>query len=278
MRKALAISAVLAFIAVSCHNTNEIVEPQEARISLTVTGLSPLGPGEGHYQVWATFLQFDKSNGGDSPQHSGGFLSLGEFNTRAGDPILYDLDGNLARFRIPAGKNAQLLDDMVITIDPGTDSPNDSVAGSIIMGGKVHGNADVGIADLDVAYTDAFKTDFSGVTGKYTIIAPTSSADSNSGVWFIEQQGSTVNRGLRNLPVLPRGWRYEGWIDRAVQIDPGPPVVEYSTGKFLRADSADFDGAEPGRGPGNGFNYPGQDFINPIPSGNPARPDLRYFA
>ena len=47
-------------------------------------------------------------------------------------------------------------------------------------------------------------------------------------------------------------------------------MTYYSTGKFARADSADYDGPGSGSGGGTGLNFPGQDFIN----GAPSRPNL----
>ncbi len=274
MRQSIFLVGALFLFTLSCNNTNEVFEQQQPRVSLTVYNLQPLGPGEGHYEVWATFLEFNRSNSGDSPQHESGFRSLGEFNVRAGDPVLYDLAGNPARFTVPTDQNAQLLDDVVITIDTSATNTVDSLHGSIVIGGEFRGDADIAVADLDESYADAFGSDFSGVTGKFTITAPTSPADSNSGVWFIEQQGVTTVAGLRNLPVLPKGWRYEGWIGSGG----GPDGIQYwSTGRFARADSADHDGSGPGRGPGVGFNFPGQDFINPIPPGVPQRAFLPRF-
>ncbi len=266
MRNSIVLLAALSFCTIHCNNTNEVFEQQQPRVSLTVSNLQPLDPGEGHYEVWASFLEFNRSNGGDSPQHESGFRSLGEFNVRAGDPVLYDLAGNPARFIIPLDQNAQLLDDVVITIDTSATNTLDSLQGSVVMGGEFRGDADIAIADLDESYADAFGADFSGVTGKFTITAPTSPPDSNSGVWFIEQQGATTVAGLRNLPVLPKGWRYEGWVGNLI----------ISTGRFLRADSSDLDGAGPGKGVGTGLGFPGQDFINPYAGGPPPRPDLRF--
>jgi hypothetical protein len=184
------------------------------------------------------------------------------------------------RITIPADQNPQLIDDIILTIEedePGLAKTHHAEPGPTFLGGKVYGDALVGIADLDVSYTHALGSTFSNVSGKYTITAPTSPADSNSGVWFIEQQGGTTSAGLRNLPALPTGWRYEGWIGMPIIENQNGSVVAFqyvSTGKFLRADSADLDGAGVGKGPGPGFNFPGQDFINP--PGNPVKPDLRF--
>ena len=277
MLKVLTVSIGIALaFAVGCHQTNEVVDVQRPRISLTVFHLPRLGPGEGYYQLWAKFVIFDRPAQADSPQHDSSAVSLGEFNVTTDGRGVVGLDGNPVRFAIPPDQDPQLLDLVFISVQL-PDSASDDV-GPTFLAGRVTGDVSTAVADMDVAHAAALGSTFSSVTGGFTIIAPTSPADSNSGVWFIEKQGAAISAGLRNLPVLPRGWRYEGWIDREVQAAPGGPTNHlFSTGKFLRADSADFDGAGPGSGPGGGLNFPGQDFINSIPSGTPSRPDLRLF-
>jgi hypothetical protein len=57
------------------------------------------------------------------------------------------------------------------------------------------------------------------------------------------------------LPALPDGWIYEGWV----ATDDGP----ISTGRFASPDDADLDDAGPTAGPDPGPPFPGQDFIDP---------------
>lgn len=251
----------MCLFAIACNETNEVVAPNQSRISLSVQNLPPLEGG--HYQLWATFFQFNKPNSGDSPMHEGEFISLGEFKVMQ-DGTLRNVNGGKARFGLPQTENPQLLKDIVIAVQT---EHNDRFAktyhdepGSILIGGAFQGNATTGVADMNIAYADAFRTTFASVTGKCTIVAPTSPSDSNSGVWFVDRSGASPAAGLKNFPTLPPEWRYEGWIvDRSVQA--GQPPLSISTGKFIRADSADFDGAGPNRGAGTPFNFPGQDFV-----------------
>ncbi len=262
MRRILVVAFACIFILVACEQTSEVVSPPEPTISLSIANLPHLEHDDGHYELWATFLDFNKSAGEDGLMHDEGFMSLGQFNfSELGEVV--DLDGNPMRFVIPAGEDVQLLDDVIITVgrhihEPG--SPNEP--GPAIAGGKFYGDERTAIADISVSYVDAFGTNFSSVTGSYTLTAPSSvPTDSNSGVWFFVPN-PTPAPGLRNLPSLPAGWTYEGWMVSLTTF--------HSTGKFMKADSADFDGAGPGKGPGSGLNFPGQDFI----VGDPARPDL----
>ena len=255
-----ALSSILALILlVSCTETNEVIE----NVNLTVTNLPALAAGEGRYQLWASFTTFAKTAGINSPQHDSGFVSLGEFIIDAnGTPVA--LDGGPVRITVPQGQDLQLINDVVLTLQ--TRSTNQEPR-PVIIGGKFHGDASRAIAQLDMSYVDAFGSDFSAVSGSYAIMAPTSvAADSNSGIWFVNRT-PTLSPGLLNLPALT-SWTYEGWV--VDNLDPNHPAY-YSTGKFLVANTADFDSAGPGRGAGAGLNFPGQDFIN----GTPARPNLR---
>lgn len=266
MRKILGLIAVL--VSASCNQTNEAVVDPVGRVTLTVSNLPPLE--QGYYELWGTFFNFNNPSGGDSPTHEGEFVSFGKFAVGP-DGSVQGLKGGAALLRIPGARNPQLLKDIVITLqydhhDGLNKSTNTDEPGPIIIGGPFRGDAGEATADLSMAYADAFRTDFASVTGRCLLVAPSSPADSTSGVWFVES-GSTLSAGLKNLPLLPGTWRYEGWV---VDRDAQPNGTWYSTGKFMRADSADYDGAGPGKGPGTGYDFPGQDFI----TGNPSRPDL----
>ncbi len=268
---------LLTLLAFSCKQSNEVVEDAQARVSLTVHNLPPL---EGaHYQLWATFFTFNKSDGGDSPAHENEFELLGEFRI-AENGIVQAANGGASRFALPRASNPQLLRDIVVSVEldhglarlpkrsGGQAKPTHNQPVSILVGGAFRGGERTATADMSIAYADAFKTSFSTTTGRCTIVAPTSPADSNSGIWFVEL-GSSATAGLRNLPTLPKEWRYEGWVVDARTFELG----FYSTGKFSRADSADSDGAGSNSGTGTPFNFPGQDFIN-----GTFRPDFRNQA
>lgn len=269
MRYGCALLVFVALVLSGCYQTNEVVAPAQSIAHLSTFNLPRLGEGEGMYGVWASFYNFNRPSKIASPMHEEGFVKLGEFNVSVDGSFLADRDGAAAKLLIPAGNNPQLLDDIVITIESDEAAPSDEEApGPIIMGGKFHGDEFTATAEISMLYADAFESDFSEVAGSYVFTAPTSDpADSNSGIWFY-LPGTSPAPSLQNLPVLPEGWRYEGWVIRHTG---GSSVEYYSTGQFVKADSADFDGAGPGKGPGSGLNFPGQDFI----SGALPRPNLR---
>ncbi len=243
---------ILCIGFLSCKQTNEVVDP----ISFSVTNLPALPQGSGHYQMWVRYYIFNKVSGENSPQHEGDFLSVGEFNV-ADDGSLRSLSGGTPEFSLPAGNDPQLLSDVCVSVQTpgGLAKADHSEPGSILIGGKFYGDASNAIADMNTSFTGGLKSNFSFVSGKCTIVAPTSPPDSNSGVWFVEA-GATPTVGLKNLPALPGTWRYEGWIvDQSMN-------TYYSTGKFARTDSADYDGPGPNAGTiGAGYNFPGEDFV-----------------
>ncbi len=58
-----------------------------------------------------------------------------------------------------------------------------------------------------------------------------------------------------DLPELPAGWVYEGWV-----VGPDGPVT---TGRFTALDMPDSDGAGPAAGPDGAPPFPGSDFVDP---------------
>ncbi len=131
----------------------------------------------------------------------------------------------------------------VLTIEP---SPDDYPAPSAVH--LLAGDFDGETAQLSVAHPAALGNDFSDIASTYILGIPTSDSDADaytSGIWF---------NGL-NLPELPAGWAYEGWVAGAE----GP----ISTGRFTQTDAADSDGAGPTAGPKPGPALVGQDYLNP---------------
>jgi hypothetical protein len=198
-----------------------VPEPEAAYLTLTFSGLAFLGP-DFVYEGW---LIVD-----DTP------VSTGVFTVdEQGMP-------SETTFAIDPETLAQATT-FVLTIEPVPDPDAAPSAGHYLAG-----DFDGRDAVLTVAHPDALGDDFLGVTGTFLLGIPTSDSPNDSyrsGIWFT---------GL-NLPALPAGWIYEGWVVGAE----GP----LSTGRFTDAKSADSDGAGPTSGPKAGPAFPGQDYIDP---------------
>lgn len=139
----------------------------------------------------------------------------------------------------------------VLTVEPATgDAPE--AASTHIVAGALSG----GSASLVTNHPAALDTDFSSASGSYILATPTTGDASlqEQGIWWLSP-GEPATAGL-DLPTLPTGWAYEGWI-----VGANGPI---STGRFTSAAGADDDGAGSTKGPvGDGPPFPGQDFITP---------------
>ena len=137
----------------------------------------------------------------------------------------------------------------VLTIEP---AENDDPAPS-----KVHlvaGPFVDGMAELTVDDDAAIGTDFTDARGSFILETPTSEDpdDYANGIWWLDP---AAGRSGFELPELPEGWAYEGWV-----VGADGPV---STGRFTAGNTEDSDGAGPTAGNLGAPAFPGQDFIDP---------------
>jgi hypothetical protein len=200
----------------------EMIDSNADVLSLDLTGLEDLGRSW-TYEGW---LIVD-----GAPVSTGVFAVDGEGMVSA-----YDFEVDAEQLA-----TAELF---VLTIEPVPD-PDPAPSPVHILAGSFEEDA----AELSIAHPAALGTDFANAEGSSYILGIPSSGMSDdsytSGIWF---------DGL-NLPELPAGWIYEGWV---VGMD-GP----VTTGRFASASGADGDGTGPTAGPNPGPAIPGQDFLNP---------------
>jgi hypothetical protein len=198
-----------------------------AGLELVFDGLEPLGP-DYVYEGWIIT--------GDGPVTSGRF--------DAPDP------GETLTFEIGDELRASATT-FVLTIEPRFgDDP--APASTHMLAGRFEDGA----AALTVDHPAALGTDFSAAAGGFILETPSTGGvadDYDQGVWFLDP--SAGPGPSLELPELPEGWTYEGWV---VTGD-GP----LSTGRFRSASNADDDGAGPTAGPDGSPPFPGQDFIAP---------------
>ena len=199
-------------------------------ITLGVAGLEDLGP-DFVYEGWIIV---------DGEPVTAGRFSVDEDGNP--DPATAEVDTVMA-------EGATLY---VLTIEPAVgDAPEPSSVH--ILAGPISG----GIASLSPGHEAALGTDFSTAAGEYILETPTSGSvadDYNQGIWWLVPGAAGMAPGL-DLPTLPAGWTYEGWV-----VGPDGPV---STGTFGSGDGADSDGAGADAGPDGSPPFPGQDFITP---------------
>lgn len=144
----------------------------------------------------------------------------------------------------------------VLSIEPKNDSdPGPSM--TKMMAGDFSGNS----ADV----TTGLLGDFSTAAGKYILATPTDGPDTNenSGIWFLDLASGSPTEGL-TLPVLPEGWKYEGWV-----VIDGQPVTSGTFTNTSATDDADpFSGSMslPDVNGMDGF-FPGEDYLMNAPSG-----------
>jgi len=150
----------------------------------------------------------------------------------------------------------------VLTIEPAVgDDPAPSethlMAGSFEQQ-TVSGEGEITIADLSMEHPAALGTDFSEASGTFILETPTTSEvgdDYSQGIWWLAVSEDHELSPALELPELPEGWVYEGWV-----VGEDGPIT---TGRFSFADEADSDGAGATAGPDSSPPFPGQDFIDP---------------
>ena len=222
------------FISISCTSLlacggTEADMSDDASLQLEMSTLPDLG-ADFVYEGW---LIVD-----DSPVSTGSFVIDGD---GAPTPASFTASAEDAA-------NATLF---VLTIEPAND-PDPAPSSTHILAGAFDGE----VATLSIDHPAALATDFTDATGSFILATPTTGDSSlpAQGIWFLAP-GDTPSSSLQ-LPDLPAGWVYEGWV--------AGESGATSTGRFTSASGMDSDGAGPSKGPsGDGPAFPGADFINP---------------
>jgi len=191
-------------------------------------GLEPLGPGF----VYEGWLIVD-----------GAPVSAGRFMIGA------DGEPSRSSFAIQVS-DISAVSTYVLTIEPNPDAdPGPSPVH--VLAGDFSG----GDAMLAAGHGAALGDDFSSAAGSYILAAPSGGddADDVNGIWWLDPDAGPGP--ALDLPALPAGWVYEGWV-----VGPSGPM---STGRFLMTSGADSDAGGITSGPYATPPFPGQDLINP---------------
>ncbi|MBT8385821.1 MAG: hypothetical protein KJO12_00290, partial [Ignavibacteria bacterium] len=243
MRILILIGAISLFTFFGCSNEDTPTNPPPttSQLSLNISGLEDLG-SSAQYEGWIIVPTSAKSDGSASEvaKSTGVFTvnSNGELSQTNFDVDATDLS-NATTF--------------VLTIEPNPD-PDLNPSAVHILAGDFSGNS----SNVTVNHSAALGSDFMSSTGVYILATPTDGAmtNENSGIWFLDLTSGSPSQGLF-LPILPSGWKYEGWT-----VINGTPV---STGTFT--DATVIDDADPYSNTMPGPPFPGEDFLVNAPTG-----------
>ena len=230
MKTILTLSTLLLFVFLSSCDESEDSDPMK-NLNLNISGLEDLG-SDAIYEGWLIV--------------NGAPVTSGTFSV--------DANGNMSQTSFPV--NATDLDDastFVLTIEPVPDN-NAAPSDVHLLAGDFSANS----ASLTVGHGAALGDDFASSAGKYILATPTDGPETNenSGIWFLSLEGGSPAVGL-TLPMLPAGWKYEGWT-----VIDGQPVT---SGKFTAVDEIDED--DPFSSTMDGPPFPGEDYLVNAPSG-----------
>ena len=261
-KKSLFTILVFACVIIWSYKKEKDDTPQTKSITLSISGLEDVGSNYA-YEGWIIV--------------DGSPISTGLFNV--------DASGSLSQTSFEANEDdLDAATAYVLTIEPSPDS-DPSPSEVHILAGDFSGKS----ATLTPEHNAALGTDFTEATSIYVLRAPTDDGDGatnfQAGVWWFRNQDGATLDCCTNLPELPTGWNYEGWV-----VFDGTPL---STGVWAdgevdgvsRRDSySDRDlnnNANPALARGfngnvaGGPNYPEEDFIQNLPSGITTPVDLR---
>lgn len=221
----------------ACGDEDPMV-PQNQVLQLDFEGLEALSGGF-HYEGWAII--------GGAP------VSTGKFNVDGSGDLVTTDGASIANNSIDTGMDLGSAAMIVITIEPAGDTDALPADTHVLAGAMAASSATLTVGD-----GAALGDDFLGAEGDYILATPTDGAmtNENSGIWFLSLASGSPGVGL-DLPTLPAGWAYEGWV-----VMNGTPVT---TGRFTAVDAVDMDDPFSGAMPGPPF--PGEDFLVDAPMG-----------
>lgn len=243
MKTLFLIGSLSLFVFFACSEADNPTQtpPTTSQLTLNITGLEDLGTNA-MYEGWIIVPSASNTEAPavDVPKSTGVFSvnATGELSRTSFEVDATDL-ANATAF--------------ILTIEPNPDT-DPTPRSTHILSGDFNGNN----AAINVGHGAALGNEFTSASGVYILATPTngSNTNENSGIWFLDLSSGSPAQGL-NLPVLPDGWKYEGWT-----VINGTPVT---TGTFL--STTDIDDADPYSSTMPGPPFPGEDFLVNAPSG-----------
>lgn len=262
--------AMLAFAA-GCGDSGRRV----AAFDIELNGLPPIEAGKGHYEAWIAFPEPTAKLGPGAPSvplHGElELISIGKFQIEQ-DGHVVDLEGNHEpEWTLQSPRDVNFAAEAWISIE--TEGDADTIPSGLLLAGAFTGSASRATASLTSGYRSVFDLnddlDLGTLAGAYTLETPSDVDTTNEarGVYF--ESGGLP--GL-NVPELDgEAIVYEGWLEDTTS------AALYSTGRFVRADTLDLDGAGFGGVGGTATLFPGQEYVLPVPPQPPLTLDTGPF-
>jgi hypothetical protein len=221
---------IIAIMVIVGCDDDKITAPNTGMLDLNINGLENLGSGFA-FEGWIIV--------------NGSPLSTGIFTV--------DDNGDLSQSSFELNlSDLQEATKFVLTIEPSPDNDPTPAPTKYLAGDFSNRSAAVTVED-----PAALGDDFMSSSGPYILNTPSTAStdlDYSAGIWWLDPgagPGATLD-----LPVLPDGWVYEGWV-----VGNSGPIT---TGRFTMAAGADSDQGGPTAGPDPVPPFPGQDYINPL--------------
>ncbi|MCK0157886.1 anti-sigma factor [Cellulophaga sp. F20128] len=239
--KKLLLLIMATTLAVGCNSDDENNEPLTKNLIIDIDGLEDLG-SDFVYEGWIIV--------------NGAPISTGVFNV--------NLNGMLSQTSFSV--ETEMLDlatAYVLSIEPSVDT-DPAPAATKLLSGVFSGEV------ATISSTDLLG-DFTNANGTFFLRTPTDEADGMNngndefGIWF-GTPGAPPTPNF-NLPILPDGWVYEGWV-----VGTEGPLT---TGTFTDPTVQTADLNDPFSGENPGPPIPGEDFFNNAPTGFIFPLDLR---
>ena len=238
--------AVLSLTTVACDSTSSEEPDIRVQLQLDVNDLPPLRGGQ-NYRAWAILPDQNV------PSDPFNFTDSGQYVNETGQFISNT-------FTFP--QNIASATHVLVSIE-GKGSAANEPSETVVYAGDVQNFE----TTMEATHPLAIGVDFSSASGVFALLTPSDDDPDNelNGVWFVEPGSDDALSAGLDLPQIPTGWAYEGWVDT------GGAVL--STGAFTAVDEADMDefyyrsGLEQ-------VLYPGEDFLANAPAGISFPPDL----
>ncbi len=235
----LILFASLVWMGCDSGSSGEDALPSRFRVALSIDGLQPMSNAF-QYQLWA--------------RTESGFVGSDQFNVGS-DGRFINPQGQVISNTLSMTSNVADASVLFLVINGKGDSPVVPSSKRVLAGALT-----AGAATLQLSHEEGLGVDFSAASGQFVVATPTDADGSNerSGVWFGTRSGGAGGFAPSlELPELPNGWRYEGFVE----LSDGTTLP---TGTFSRGDRVDdaalfFGGDSP--------VVPGEDFLVNAPDG-----------